>query len=270
MTATNPILLLHFDLNKTVIVNDESCGITTEHMVNSILSECAWGKISDEKNEYGHHWNLISSHPSATAPIYDPNDANSNKVVTFGEYFESYDYAHLYTSAERRHFKTTFTAADSVGSALRPHFTELMSKLASLNSNVSHSCGRRNHMLPSFFYMVKALVLRKIDFRIVFRTFGPDLPSVAAEFNRFCSGDHPLCTTLPDEVPSVDNVSTETDKGSSTFTTVPRLDGSDPAKSPDRRLQLPFHCGAVRRFKDSSAGVHFSYVSSDNVSLSMT
>jgi len=39
---------------------------------------------------------------------------------------------------------------------------------------------------------VATLAARKIQFRIVFRTFGTDLPRLTEEFNDFCSGRNPL------------------------------------------------------------------------------
>jgi hypothetical protein len=72
-------------------------------------------------------------------------------------------------------------------------------------------------MLPSFFSLVARLHILNIDFRIVFRTFGIDIPRIAREFNMFCSGMHPLCSRyLPEGV---------------------RMDGS--GGSVDRRLHLP-------------------------------
>ena len=48
------------------------------------------------------------------------------------------------------------------------------------------------HILPSFFKFLIELCARKIDFRILFRTFGADSANVVSEFNTFCEGKHPL------------------------------------------------------------------------------
>jgi len=38
--------ILHFDVNKTLLVSDKAGGVTTDKMINSILSECIWGLVA--------------------------------------------------------------------------------------------------------------------------------------------------------------------------------------------------------------------------------
>ena len=40
--------------------------------------------------------------------------------------------------------------------------------------------------MPSFFRLLKELHRRKVDFKIVFRTFGTDLAKISCELNLFC------------------------------------------------------------------------------------
>ena len=38
-------LVLHFDINKTIIMTDKAQGSDMNQMLNMLLSECAWGRL---------------------------------------------------------------------------------------------------------------------------------------------------------------------------------------------------------------------------------
>lgn len=59
--------------------------------------------------------------------------------------------------------------------------------------------GRLYHwILPSFFQLLKDLVQEGLEFAVVFRTFGTDLPRVLRAVNRALNeGIHPLFPDLP-------------------------------------------------------------------------
>lgn len=38
-------LVLHFDVNKTIIMTDKAQGSDMSQMLNMLLSECAWGRL---------------------------------------------------------------------------------------------------------------------------------------------------------------------------------------------------------------------------------
>ncbi len=54
--------IFHFDLNKTLLVNDKAGGVSTDKMLNSILSECIWGLVAYDNDiervaiEKAHDW----------------------------------------------------------------------------------------------------------------------------------------------------------------------------------------------------------------------
>ena len=47
-------LVLHFDINKTVLMSDSVQDAGTQHMVNMLLAECAWGRL-----EAGPTWKPV-------------------------------------------------------------------------------------------------------------------------------------------------------------------------------------------------------------------
>ena len=124
---------------------------------------------------------------------------------------------------ERTQLKAAFTSPGNAGDVTG--CIEAMSLLRSSMSfigNVTES-GFQCNIVPSFFRLIASLHRRNVDFKIVFRTFGMDIPNIATEFNLFCTGEHPLSSQF-----SVDGAK---------FV----LDGSDGGA--DRRLCLP-HCYA--------------------------
>jgi hypothetical protein len=57
LRGDKPLVVMHFDINKTIIISDPASGVTADQMLNSILSECIWGTLnrkSDIKqNKFG-------------------------------------------------------------------------------------------------------------------------------------------------------------------------------------------------------------------------
>lgn len=45
-----PLVVMHFDINKTIIISDPASGVTADQMLNSILSECIWGTLKRKSN----------------------------------------------------------------------------------------------------------------------------------------------------------------------------------------------------------------------------
>ena len=43
--AVKARLILHFDINKTILMSDKAQDASTDHMVNVLLCECAWGRL---------------------------------------------------------------------------------------------------------------------------------------------------------------------------------------------------------------------------------
>ena len=43
--AVKARLVLHFDINKTILMTDRAQGANTAHMINVLLCECAWGRL---------------------------------------------------------------------------------------------------------------------------------------------------------------------------------------------------------------------------------
>ena len=196
-------LILHFDVNKTIIISDASCGISTKTMLKNLLTECIWGTLSQsaitkpKEERVLVDWILLSKEPTSLPPI-----ANA---ISFSEFLE------FHTSIERmkrKQLKADFF--DTIGKGLYHHVDELETHLKypesmknifenqnenqtneSINSQPYLSDGYY-HILPSFFHLILSLKQQNINFKIVFRTFGSDIPNIANEYNLFCENKHIL------------------------------------------------------------------------------
>ena len=150
---------------------------------------------------------------------------------------------------ERNALKTSFTNDGSVGFPCRSSFELLRSSLLASNLAASMDPSATDllnqiysdgyfQILPSFFQLIKHLSKTKMNYRIIFRTFGIDTDRVSRELNMFCDGMHPF--SAPDT----------------------RLNGKD--GSIDRRLFFPADNIKLRRGPDRN-GLSFSYYSSEEV-----
>ncbi len=176
-------LILHMDLNKTLLISDPVSGVCMEAMVNAILSECSWGFVSTNDNQSltPRSWQPLSSVPSSAPPATHP------QAITYNEFLETMLRP---SKALKKQLKGKFTEAGELGGSLRPYFNLAMKAL-----RVPGEAEAYYAMLPSFFHLVNHLEEAQRDFALVFRTFGTDIPTVAQEFNTFCDGQHPHFTT---------------------------------------------------------------------------
>lgn len=176
-----PCLVLHFDINKTIVLCDSVCGVTFDHMINAIISECIFGTVEEiaENNSV-----ISSADVSATGqkyvwtlsspdPVYGPPREG---LVSYAEYVEN---VLKRNRPERKKLKEEFTNEGCPGSLCRPHFDRLVSALDKAAAEAV--CYRS--LVPAFVMLMQRLLLHHIDFRIIFRTFGTDLTPVVTEYN---------------------------------------------------------------------------------------
>lgn len=120
---------------------------------------------------------------------------------------------------KRTALQSAFTGGDGPGARVRASFEDVMHKLhfpegpareAAQQLAASLPASRlqeawfegRYYLLPSFLDFLTFLAGKKeedVDVQLVFRTFGDDIPEVAAELELFVDGKHPLALgkTLP-------------------------------------------------------------------------
>jgi len=225
-----PTLVLHFDINKCILMADPAKRFYLDDTVNSILCEYIWGRVSldDETKPLAQRWTIASAIPSVECPI--------EGTVTYTDFLENIA---KIPRSQRRGLVMGFTREDGAGASCKNAFDDLKQRLTPPAEFVdAESCrdlpGLKNghyHILPSFFRFFRELISRQLKFKLIFRTFGKDAPEIAEELNLFCEGRHPV---FP-----------------------------GPAYSTNYRLSLPTDSISLLRTGPSAADVHAAYVADD-------
>ncbi|GAA6223727.1 uncharacterized protein LOC108884669 [Lates japonicus] len=170
-------IVLHVDLNNTILVSDAVTGQGTVTALDYFLTTVTWGKMS----KHGK-WEWLSDSPSLLPPCED--------AVS---YYSQFGRIPGFTSAAGRRFRGLLDAHLDL---LRwPEGVKEHKELS-----VKGEDGRLYHwILPSFFQLLKDLAQEGREFAILFRTFGTDLPRVLRAVHRALNeGAHPLFPDLPD------------------------------------------------------------------------
>ncbi|XP_022061673.2 uncharacterized protein si:dkey-32e6.3 [Acanthochromis polyacanthus] len=176
-------LVLHVDLNNTILVSDAVTAQGTVAALDYFLTTVTWGRM----NKHGA-WEWLSDFPSLLPPCSD--------AVSF---YSQFGRLPGFTSAAGRRFRSVL---DEHLDLLRwPEGTK-----GDRDLSVKGEDGRLYHwILPSFFQLLRDLVQEGREFAVAFRTFGADLPRVLRAVNRALNeGSHPLFPDLPDLKLSVD------------------------------------------------------------------
>lgn len=170
-------LVLHVDLNNTILVSDK---VTTQGTVAALdyyLTTVTWGKMNAKGT-----WEWLSDAPSLLPPCEDAVSYYSQFGRTVG-----------FTSSAGRCFRGILD--EHLGLLRWPQGVKADRELS-----IKGEDGQLYHwILPAFFQLLKDLVQEGREFAIVFRTFGTDLPRVLSAVSRTLSeGAHPLFPDLPE------------------------------------------------------------------------
>ncbi|XP_043934652.1 uncharacterized protein LOC122807735 [Protopterus annectens] len=161
-------LVLHVDVNNTILVSDTATEQGTRAALSSYFSSVIWGKINQLDK-----WEWLSDVPS----VLPPCDEAVNFYSVFGKDEDFFD------STEGRCFKSIFV--DHLQKLEWPGpADEILS--------VTGEDGKQYHrILPSFFWLIKTLCLQGREFSILLRTMGTDLYPVLHALEFAMRGGHP-------------------------------------------------------------------------------
>jgi len=189
-------VVLHVDLNKTILMSDAVQDASMHNIVNMLLSECCWGRM--ELKGKTPFWEPVGR--LATDRPCDP------ELMTYRHFLDTFllpyddntgpeaDIRNTQVKKRRQELKRRFTEDGQPGEMFIGVHKALCKKLAlPENEAVGEFLqGRKErHIVPSFFQLLLFLQEEDLDFTIVFRTFGSDMADVAAELNLFATGQHP-------------------------------------------------------------------------------
>lgn len=225
-TSKRRSVVLHFDLNRTILMSDAAGGRTMENTVDYLLSECTWGYVNPHR-------------PSEWICVPDVTNHSRPTLLTYKQFVdEAYPYQSLATAEvqdidqikalnqitkkNRLMLQSAFTGGkDAPGQSVRDSFKEVMQKLhfplqeqreaanelaATMpTSSLQEAWSKgRYYLLPSFLQFLAFLASpdvteQELDVKLIFRTFGDDIEWVAKELELLVNGQHPVgLPPLPD------------------------------------------------------------------------
>lgn len=181
-------VLLHFDINRTIIQVDPAGGKSLVDILNNNIATESLGRVVDGA------WKIVRG------PADAADAAEARELVSYDDFVDSQfpkpegmdrmapqDARALWAdvSEKRRYLKKVFTAPGQPGEAFRPLVDRQLAQLRLPGAPDAYY-----HIIPAFFRTVNDLVDADVNFNIVFRTFGVDLVTVLDDWRRFASGQH--------------------------------------------------------------------------------
>ncbi|KAE8612356.1 hypothetical protein XENTR_v10012827 [Xenopus tropicalis] len=161
-------LVLHLDLNNTILVSDAATGQGPRAALNSYLSTVTWGQISETGE-----WMWLSDSVSVTAPC---NNA-VNYYTQFGRNAQFTD-----TKMGKR-FKEIFDR--------HMRMLEWQGQANNMFTQKEGDGTVYHWILPSFFHLLENLHQQGREFSVLLRTFGVDLPLILPALHSALLGEHP-------------------------------------------------------------------------------
>lgn len=169
-------LVLHFDVNETIMVGDPASKVDFDGSLNNILAKAAF--LSEDKASWHDGSPLdLAQRDSTMPPLRTSFDVKGLRCYEANRGNASWP-------------SSRFTECGP-GRVYRPLFEELKEELRWKHEEDPRLAPEGHHfLLPAFFHTLKELAERR-DVSVVIRTFGTDLPEVATSIQAFAAGEHP-------------------------------------------------------------------------------
>ena len=203
-------LILNFDINQTIILEDKSKNLDFESGVKSCIVDYAWG-IYDKSLK---KWTLTENYLSHKRPKQNLENYNyyMDQIYPLKTEKEIPDNEERYKkNNEIKRYKENlfieFLGKGQPGEKLYNIYQNIIKKLK-ISDNIMVKINQENSkysqfykelykngyifIFPSLFRLMIELQNENRVFTIIFRTFGYDFDNVIKEYNSFCEGEHPI------------------------------------------------------------------------------
>lgn len=187
-------LVLHFDVNETIMIGDEAGGDTYTDSLNKIVAKCALVQkkpIFQSDSFSWDHWRWYDGTKidvnAKVAPQLSFDWDRKADVENF--------HAMVYETNCKEFNSKVFTCDGQPGRVYRDELKKLNDKMKLPPRDVDERLtlnGKNYFVLPTFFHTLAQLEKQKRDFIVVVRTFGRDGSRVAKAINAWAEGRHPL------------------------------------------------------------------------------
>lgn len=194
-SSNNKHLVLHLDVNETILVGDKGGGDTWEDCFNKIVAKSAFVKIpaadldrigKDRSSEALS--NLEPTHwwDGTLIQASYPLETSCPSLWTEWEWPEGC--CPYYRTKFKKRSKTFLSHH---GSIYRETQKQMHKRLKVSSQKVTDTSAVMAHLLPAFFRTLQVLSSSEQRFTLVFRTMGVDLTDLAEAVNLFARGKHP-------------------------------------------------------------------------------
>ena len=207
-TGIIPKLILHFDINKTLMLGDKIQNQSLESSLLALICELPLGKIDEKNNEWIRTENNLNyNNPKEDLISYA--DFLKKKYPKKNEKEIPDVKSRLKINHDIkliiRQLTNEFVDKKSPGEYFSNNIKEILEKLK-VPDNIINDINNEQYnfffkelysngyffTFKSFFNSIIKLKERRRDFSIIFRNFGGDIDYIVKEFNLFCKGLHPL------------------------------------------------------------------------------
>jgi len=182
-------LILHFDVNETIIVEDAAGGDTRAACLNKIMCKSILVDTTDDPVRlYADGLPLIGSDPVASTShppfcFQFEKPANTETYYRGGKALKQ-TVASFHEHAHGNRFTNIRESLQEALAAPGDYPAALLSKSSSTPSHF---------IIPSFFHTLYTLLhVQKRDVGIILRTYGDDVDEIVAAIELFASGGHPM------------------------------------------------------------------------------
>lgn len=183
-------LVVHFDINETVLVGDDAGGDSREDSLNKIIAKSAFVRIPADSLKMGKAMD-------DTDPIVPTHWWDGQPIGQTGDKIPPLYTGWLWPDGCCPYYRTAFKkrstrfVLDDHGKPYQTLYHEMQQRVA-LSRPLDESLPDIfSHMIPALFDSIQILTQRPQPVRFVFRTFGTDLPEIADAVTAFSRGQHP-------------------------------------------------------------------------------
>jgi len=205
-SKANTPLLIHFDVNKTIIQSDSIQMKSIEEGVREGISELFWGHTRRDGDKLQWEWSRAK--PSCGPPTDDVVHAGMT-LTTYQQYCKEA----IKVKAEAKEAIRSFRLVE--GQPVRAEMEKLLGltmKRMQLPPNIKYTKeaeaagvkGATYNMFPTLFHLVASLQRSRRPFAIIFRSFGADHENIKTEWNAFCELRHPTFSSLIEDIGPMD------------------------------------------------------------------
>lgn len=181
--SEKPKLVLHFDVNNTILAADPVCGVDLSAALNTYLAGVCWGSEKDGT------WEWAESTLKGAFTTSRPEGAE----MSYYKHLEA-----KMSEGPREEFKAAVGhfSESAEGAVARPLFERMLAGLTTKEIREPPFAFKQGdewyyYLLPSFWRLLAWLQEEGRDFAIVIRTYGTDGPEVSKAIAAFAEGKHP-------------------------------------------------------------------------------